>query len=183
MSFLFQSYVIFKFGMYFFQVYVTAEHRFNTLAELVHHHSMHSDGLITTLLYPAPKRNKPTVFGLSPEPDRWEIERTEIAMKHRLGKGLCDKRSKPCLFMMCINTCASPSSYSVCVMYNPDWILAETLTVIRLILVIANDKFWNPISKSFSYTFVMSYLVKPRICYLKYILDSIFTVLLKSKPQ
>lgn len=69
------------------KVYVTAEHRFNTLAELVHHHSMHSDGLITTLLYPAPKRNKPTVFGLSPEPDRWEIERTEIAMKHRLGGG------------------------------------------------------------------------------------------------
>lgn len=67
-------------------MYVTAEHRFNTLAELVHHHSIHSDGLVTTLLYPAPKRQKPTVFGLSPEPDRWEIERTEIAMKHRLGK-------------------------------------------------------------------------------------------------
>lgn len=72
------------------QVYVTAEHRFNTLAELVHHHSIHSDGLVTTLLYPAPKRQKPTVFGLSPEPDRWEIERTEIAMKHRLGK-TCSK--------------------------------------------------------------------------------------------
>ncbi|XP_064617086.1 tyrosine-protein kinase Abl-like isoform X2 [Liolophura sinensis] len=69
------------------KVYVTAEHRFNTLAELVHHHSIHADGLITTLLYPAPKRNKPTVFGFSPEPDRWEIERTEIAMKHRLGGG------------------------------------------------------------------------------------------------
>ncbi|KAL3871697.1 hypothetical protein ACJMK2_039681 [Sinanodonta woodiana] len=69
------------------KVYVTVEHRFNTLAELVHHHSTHADGLVTTLLYPAPKRNKPTVFGLSPEPDRWEIERTEIAMKHRLGGG------------------------------------------------------------------------------------------------
>ena len=69
-----------------FQVYVTADHRFNTLAELVHHHSIHADGLVTTLLYPAPKRQKPTVFGLSPEPDRWEIERTEIAMKHRLGR-------------------------------------------------------------------------------------------------
>ncbi|XP_013406670.1 Abelson tyrosine-protein kinase 2 isoform X2 [Lingula anatina] len=69
------------------KVYVTQEHRFNTLAELVHHHSMHSDGLITTLLYPAAKRDKPTVFGLSPEPDRWEIERTEIQMKHRLGGG------------------------------------------------------------------------------------------------
>ncbi|XP_021344854.1 tyrosine-protein kinase ABL1-like, partial [Mizuhopecten yessoensis] len=69
------------------KVFVTQEHRFNTLAELVHHHSIHSDGLVTTLLYPAPKRTKPTVFGLSPEPDRWEIERTEIAMKHRLGGG------------------------------------------------------------------------------------------------
>ncbi|XP_041368095.1 tyrosine-protein kinase ABL1-like [Gigantopelta aegis] len=69
------------------KVYVTSEHRFNTLAELVHHHSIHSDGLVTTLLYPAPKRNKPTVFGVSPEPDKWEIERTEIAMKHRLGGG------------------------------------------------------------------------------------------------
>ncbi|CAI9726957.1 tyrosineAbl-likeprotein kinase Abl-like isoform X3 [Octopus vulgaris] len=69
------------------KVYVTADHRFNTLAELVHHHSIHADGLVTTLLYPAPKRNKPTVFGFSPEPDKWEVERTEIAMKHRLGGG------------------------------------------------------------------------------------------------
>ncbi|KAL4218853.1 Tyrosine-protein kinase abl1 [Mactra antiquata] len=69
------------------KVYVTSDHKFNTLAELVHHHSIHSDGLVTTLLYPAPKRTKPTVFGLSPEPDRWEIERTEIAMKQRLGGG------------------------------------------------------------------------------------------------
>ncbi|XP_076436830.1 uncharacterized protein LOC143276240 [Babylonia areolata] len=69
------------------KVYVTLEHRFNTLAELVHHHSLQADGLVTTLRYPAPKRQKPTVFGLSPEPDRWEIERTEIAMKHRLGGG------------------------------------------------------------------------------------------------
>ncbi|KAL5012543.1 hypothetical protein ScPMuIL_011094 [Solemya velum] len=69
------------------KVYVTSDHRFNTLAELVHHHSIHADGLVTTLLYPAPKRNKPTVFGFSPEPDKWEIERTEIAMKHRLGGG------------------------------------------------------------------------------------------------
>lgn len=48
------------------QVYVTTESKFNTLAELVHHHSMHADGLITQLLYPAPKHNKPTVFALSP---------------------------------------------------------------------------------------------------------------------
>ena len=46
--------------------FVTAESRFRTLAELVHHHSMHADGLITQLLYPAPKKHKPTVFALSP---------------------------------------------------------------------------------------------------------------------
>lgn len=66
---------------------MTSECPFNTLAELVHHHSIHTDGLITVLLYPAPKRNKPAVFALSPEPDEWEIERTDIVMKHRLGGG------------------------------------------------------------------------------------------------
>ncbi|XP_039287602.1 tyrosine-protein kinase Abl isoform X2 [Nilaparvata lugens] len=69
------------------KVYVTSESKFNTLAELVHHHSMHSDGLITQLLYPAPKHNKPTVFALSPEPDEWEINRTDIVMRHKLGGG------------------------------------------------------------------------------------------------
>ena len=34
------------------QVFVTQGHRFNTLGELVHHHSIHADGLVTTLLYP-----------------------------------------------------------------------------------------------------------------------------------
>ncbi|CAH0548166.1 unnamed protein product [Brassicogethes aeneus] len=69
------------------KVFVTTESKFNTLAELVHHHSMLSDGLITQLLYPAPKHNKPTVFPLSPEPDQWEINRTDIVMRHKLGGG------------------------------------------------------------------------------------------------
>ncbi|RWS09086.1 tyrosine-protein kinase Abl-like protein [Dinothrombium tinctorium] len=69
------------------KVYVTSECRFNTLAELVHHHSMQADGLITMLLYPAPKCNKPTLFALSPEPDEWEIDRTDIIMRHKLGGG------------------------------------------------------------------------------------------------
>ena len=54
---------------------MTAESRFPTLAELVHHHSIHSDGLITQLLYPAPKRDKPALFALSPETDEWEMDR------------------------------------------------------------------------------------------------------------
>lgn len=68
------------------QVYVTSESKFGTLAELVHHHSVVGDGLITQLLYPAPKRNKPSVFPLAP-PDHWEIDRTDIVMKHKLGGG------------------------------------------------------------------------------------------------
>ena len=55
----------------------------------MHHHSVPHEGhgLITPLLYPAPKQNKPTVFPLSPEPDEWEICRTDIVMKHKLGGG------------------------------------------------------------------------------------------------
>ena len=62
--------------LHFFQYFVTAESRFPTLAELVHHHSVHSDGLITQLLYPAPKRDKPALFALSPETDEWEMDRS-----------------------------------------------------------------------------------------------------------
>ncbi|XP_056460280.1 tyrosine-protein kinase ABL2-like isoform X2 [Gadus chalcogrammus] len=69
------------------KVYVTAESRFATLVELVHHHSTVADGLVTTLHYPAPKRNKPTVNGVSPIHDKWEMERTDITMKHKLGGG------------------------------------------------------------------------------------------------
>uniref|UniRef100_A0A3Q2HQ21 Tyrosine-protein kinase n=1 Tax=Equus caballus TaxID=9796 RepID=A0A3Q2HQ21_HORSE len=69
------------------KLYVSSESRFSTLAELVHHHSTVADGLITTLHYPAPKRNKPTVYGVSPNYDKWEMERTDITMKHKLGGG------------------------------------------------------------------------------------------------
>ena len=72
-------------GVTFF--YVTAESRFRTLAELVHHHSMHADGLITQLLYPAPKKDRPAIFAFSPETDEWEMDRTDIVMKHKLGGG------------------------------------------------------------------------------------------------
>lgn len=73
-------------------MYVTAECKFNSLAELVEHHSKHSDGLITQLVYPAPKRlndkNELTsTFCYSNEVDEWEIDRTEIIMKHKLGSG------------------------------------------------------------------------------------------------
>lgn len=83
---------------------------------------MHADGLITQLLYPAPKKHKPALFALSPgellmrncgkclckslnlrlllngniskcnfvlisEMDEWEMDRTDIVMKHKLGGG------------------------------------------------------------------------------------------------
>ena len=44
-----------------FQYYISAEHKFNTLPELVHHHSYVSDGLVSVLYYPAKKIQKPTV--------------------------------------------------------------------------------------------------------------------------
>lgn len=64
--------------------YVSKDAKFATLVELIHHHSQESSGLTTVLLYPAPKKNKPTLFSLSPD-DKWEIDRTEIQMKNKLG--------------------------------------------------------------------------------------------------
>ncbi|CAL8348588.1 unnamed protein product, partial [Gadus morhua 'NCC'] len=68
------------------KVYLTAESRFATLAELVHHYST-ADGLVTTLRYPAPKRNKPTVNCVSPIHDKWEIDCMDITIKNMLGSG------------------------------------------------------------------------------------------------
>lgn len=69
-------------------VYITSECKFNTLAELVHHHSNHADGLVTTLLYPAPrKNNKLSSSQYSPDPDEWEVDRIDIVMKQKLGGG------------------------------------------------------------------------------------------------
>lgn len=71
------------------RLFITAESKFNSLAELVHHHSKTPDGLVCTLLYPAPKKDRPeAIFTLSPsEPDEWEVDRTEVCMRHRLGGG------------------------------------------------------------------------------------------------
>lgn len=68
------------------KLYISAGNKFSTLAELVHYHSQHSDGLVTTLHYPAPKTDKPTIYGTH-EPDEWEVEREEICMKKRLDGG------------------------------------------------------------------------------------------------
>ena len=75
--------------------FVTAEVTFAHLAELIHHHSLLSDGLVTQLLYPAPKkRNAKRRGGKSSSSssglhrtDDWEMDRTDIVMKHKLGGG------------------------------------------------------------------------------------------------
>ena len=74
--------------------YVSKDSKFATLAELIHHHSCESDGLTTTLLYPAPKKcNKPQLYSFSPADvlndgaDKWELDRCEIQMRTKLGSG------------------------------------------------------------------------------------------------
>ena len=66
--------------------YVTPEFKFKALVDLVKHHSLRPDGLITNLTYPANNPNKPPIFGVSHE-DHWEINRSEIEMGKRLGGG------------------------------------------------------------------------------------------------
>ncbi|EDS33831.1 tyrosine-protein kinase transforming protein Abl [Culex quinquefasciatus] len=69
------------------KVCLNAEAKFNTLAELVHYYSVlhKGQGLITAFLYPVPKEQHPTVFPLSPEPDEWEICRTDFMIKQKIG--------------------------------------------------------------------------------------------------
>ncbi|GMT31166.1 hypothetical protein PFISCL1PPCAC_22463, partial [Pristionchus fissidentatus] len=71
------------------RLYITAESKFKNLGELVHHHSLHADGLICNLQYPAAKKQRAAqVFSLSPTAaDEWEVDRTEIAMRNKLGGG------------------------------------------------------------------------------------------------
>lgn len=71
----------------FSQYYVTENQRFDTINKLIDYHSKYTDGLPCQLLFPAPKRAQATVFGVgeNDSADVWEIDRTEIMMKHQLG--------------------------------------------------------------------------------------------------
>lgn len=69
-------------GMY----YVTENAKYPSIPDLVHHHEKQADGLACALLYPTTKRDKLS-SDWSPEVDVWEIDRTEIVMKHKLGSG------------------------------------------------------------------------------------------------
>ncbi|KRY68694.1 Tyrosine-protein kinase abl-1, partial [Trichinella pseudospiralis] len=68
---------------------ITNDHRFSSLAQLVHYYSRQADGLACCLLYPAPKKDTVSSnFSLTQsQPDEWEIDRTEVVMKQRLGGG------------------------------------------------------------------------------------------------
>lgn len=67
--------------------YITPDAKFDLLSALVHHHSTHSDGLITTLHYPAVNPTKPPVYSLSHEVDKWEVDRSDLEMGAKLGAG------------------------------------------------------------------------------------------------
>ncbi|KAA0200920.1 Tyrosine-protein kinase [Fasciolopsis buskii] len=68
--------------------YVTESTKFSSITDLVRHHEKQADGLACTLLYPAAKRDKTSMeLGMNLEIDIWEIDRTEIIMKHKLGSG------------------------------------------------------------------------------------------------
>lgn len=68
------------------KLFISTGNKFSSLAELVHFHSQHPDGLVTNLHYPAPKTDKPTIYGTH-NPDEWEVDRDEICMKQRLDAG------------------------------------------------------------------------------------------------
>lgn len=68
--------------------FISSEHKFSTLPELVHHHSHTADGLPSVLLYPATKSVKPRMYSMSPtSADEWELDRSEMRMKDKLGGG------------------------------------------------------------------------------------------------
>ena len=72
-----------------FQYFVTPESKFESLPELVAHHSKNSDGLVTVLHYAAPNPLKPPTYSLSHEVDEWKVNRSDIEMGQKLVEGWC----------------------------------------------------------------------------------------------
>lgn len=70
--------------------FITPDLSFGTLAKLIHHHSIHANGLTTTLRYPAPRQIDPNTIVENPMAqniDAWEMERDEIEFISQLGVG------------------------------------------------------------------------------------------------
>ena len=113
--------------------YVTPESKFESLAELVVHHSKNPDGLTTTLHYPAPNPRKPPIYSLSHEVDEWELNRSDIDMGQKLGggqygevyKATIKKRNIPVavktfrvsLVCVCVCVCVCVYVLHVCTLY------------------------------------------------------------------
>ena len=76
------------------QYYITPKSKFDTLTELVKHHSKSPDGLPTTLSYPAPKSHKRPVYGVSHDFDEWEFDRSNLEMGQKLREGQYHKVHK-----------------------------------------------------------------------------------------
>ncbi|XP_063687022.1 tyrosine-protein kinase HCK-like isoform X2 [Bolinopsis microptera] len=64
--------------------WINEDTQFKDLAELIHHHSLNSSGLVTTLTHPVPNESKPAIDNLT---DEWEIDRDAITLGEKLGSG------------------------------------------------------------------------------------------------
>ena len=68
---------------------------FVSISELINHHSKSPDGLKTSLQYPVPRTEDPTLRPIEPsssytvtnEVDEWELNRSELQMNNKLGGG------------------------------------------------------------------------------------------------
>ena len=67
--------------------YISTKSKFETLVELVKHHSKNPDGLVTTLQYPAPNPKKPPMFSVSFGLDEWEFKRAYLQIGQKKGEG------------------------------------------------------------------------------------------------
>lgn len=68
-------------------IFISKEHPFQSLRELVEYHSKKSDGLVFPLKHPVAKKQA-VVLGVSKEADdKWEIDRSEITLGSKLGAG------------------------------------------------------------------------------------------------
>ncbi len=69
------------------QYYVVPKSKFETLGELVKHHSKNPDGLTTNLHYPAPNPRKPPVYGVSHDFDEGAFDRANLEKDPKLAEG------------------------------------------------------------------------------------------------
>lgn len=89
------------------KLYIQPEAQFQTLNSLIQYHCEYSGGLVSTLLFPAPRNSQSKEHGLSsstslssflhgknegassfrPDGDVWEVDKSELNMKSKIGAG------------------------------------------------------------------------------------------------